>query len=49
MMSQIFQSDFGAVSINNLFNSIGMYGNPGDYAWGRDFNDVLNQFFNAGG
>jgi len=46
MMNQFFQADFGGLSMNNLF---GLYGSPGDYAWGRNFEDLLNQFFHAGG
>jgi len=38
-------------SFNQMFNHVfGLRSiNPGDYAWGRNFEDVLNQLFQSGG
>jgi len=38
-------------SINQMFNhAFGIRSiNPGDYAWGRNFEDLLNQLFHSGG
>jgi len=50
MMNQLFASDFGSVTMNGFFNSLGLRSsNPGDYAIGRNFEDMLNQLFLSGG
>jgi len=47
-LENLFSSFFGGLppgSMNQFFQSFGIHGNPADYAWGRNFEDILNQLF----
>jgi len=50
-IGNLIHSDFGSVAVNRFFTNVtGVRSfNPGDYVWGRNFEDTLNYLFNSGG